>query len=203
MAAHAEKLTTARFVRRPFWSLRRAGSVLLTFDDGPHPIHTAEVLDQLDRFDVRAAFFLLGNRVATSPDLVRRMRQAGHQIGNHTFTHPRPTWFDFRSAHRELAACQRAVSDATGVSPTLFRPPMGRWTLPLRLATVRHRLHPMSWTLDSGDWRVRGVDDADRCAHELLQAVLPGDVILLHDYHPWIGQILERIVSGLADRRLL
>jgi peptidoglycan/xylan/chitin deacetylase (PgdA/CDA1 family) len=199
MAPHTAKLTpTARFVRRPFWTRRRAGPVLLTFDDGPHPTHTADVLDRLERSGVRAAFFLLGNRVAACPELVRRMRNDGHRVGNHTFSHPRPTWFGFRSAHRELAECQRSVTEAAGEPPAQFRPPMGRWTLPLRLAAARHRLKPLGWTLDSGDWRVRGDADADRCGEELLTAVRPGDVVLLHDYHPWIGRILDVLLPAVA-----
>ena len=203
MALHTEKLTTTRFARRPFWSTQSRGAVLLTFDDGPHPVYTAEVLEHLDRFGVKAAFFLLGNRVMTSADLARRMCEVGHPIGNHTHSHPRPTWFGFRAAHREISLCQQAVSEVTGESPTLFRPPMGRWTLPLRLATFRHRLRPVGWTLDSGDWRVRGNQDAEQCCDEVLDTVHPGDVILFHDYHPWIGRIVQRLLPGLSERGLL
>jgi peptidoglycan/xylan/chitin deacetylase (PgdA/CDA1 family) len=200
MAPHAAKLTgPARFVRRPLWPRRTRGPVLLTFDDGPHPHHTAAVLDRLDRFGLSAAFFVLGGRVPGCEPLLRRMHAAGHRIGNHTSSHPRPTWFGFRSAHRQLADCQRAVTAATGTPPALFRPPMGRWSPPLRLACRRHRLRPMTWTLDSGDWRVRSDADAERCGEELALAVRPGDVVLLHDYHPWVGRILDVLLPGLAN----
>jgi peptidoglycan/xylan/chitin deacetylase (PgdA/CDA1 family) len=161
------------------------------------------VLDRLERFYLRATFFVLGNRVPAAADVVRRMHGTGHTVGNHTFTHPRPTWFGFRSAFDELRGCQRAVADVTGERPTLFRPPLGRWTLPLRWACRRLGLTPMGWTLDSGDWRVRSDADAERCAAELLAAVRPGDVILLHDYHPWIGPLLDVLLPGLAVRDLL
>lgn len=199
-------LPVPRFVRTPFFHRptgRMAGRVRLTFDDGPHPVHTPAVLDRLDRFNVRSTFFVLGSRVPAAADVVRRIHSTGHAVGNHTSTHPRPTWFGFRAAFDELAGCQRVVAGVTGVEPTLFRPPLGRWTPPLRLACRRLGLTPMGWTLDSGDWRVRSAADADRCAAELLAAVRPGDVILLHDYHPWIGLILDVLLPELAERGLL
>ena len=132
--------------------------------------------------------------------MLRECHQAGHRIGNHTATHPRPTWTGFASAHRELAECQRAVTETTGAAPTLFRPPLGKWTLPLRLACRRHGLRPMNWTLDSCDWKVRSDADADRCADEMLAAVRLGDTLLLHDYHPWIGRILDVLLPELSGR---
>jgi peptidoglycan/xylan/chitin deacetylase (PgdA/CDA1 family) len=205
MASHFEESAREfRFARRPVWSGRRRAQVVLTFDDGPHPTHTIEVLDCLAEARVSsAAFFVLGSRVSTAADSVRRAHQAGYPIGNHTFSHPKPTWFGFREAYRQLEECQRAVSTVAGVRPTLFRPPMGKWTPPLRWASLRHGLRPMGWTLDSGDWRVRGPDDADRCGAELLRLVQPGDVILLHDYHPWIGRILNSVLPELATRGLI
>jgi peptidoglycan/xylan/chitin deacetylase (PgdA/CDA1 family) len=198
--------TPPRFVRTPFFRRptgRMTGRVRLTFDDGPHPVHTPAVLDRLERFDVRATFFVLGNRVPAAADVIRRIHSTGHAVGNHTFTHPEPTWFGFRSTFDELAGCQRAVAAVTGEPPTLFRPPLGRWTLPLRLACRRLGLTAVGWSLDSGDWRVRSADNAGQCAAELLAAVRPGDVILLHDYHPWIVPILDVLLPELAARGLI
>jgi peptidoglycan/xylan/chitin deacetylase (PgdA/CDA1 family) len=184
-------------VRRPLWARYRPdGRVQLTFDDGPHPEHTAAVLDRLDRHGLTATFFVLGRVVPGCEPLLRRMHAAGHRIGNHTFTHPPPTWTGFGETFDELDRCQRAVTAATGVVPTLFRPPMGKWTPPLRLAAWRHGLRPVGWTLDSGDWRVRSAADADRCGAELVRAVRPGDVVLLHDYHPWISRILDILLTA-------
>jgi len=174
--------------------------VRLTFDDGPHPEFTPVVLDTLAEFGVSATFFLVGKRVQPAADVVRRTHAAGHTLGNHTFSHPRPNWFAFPSAVREIRECQRAVSEVTGTPPTLFRPPMGRWTPPLWAARTLAGLTPMGWTLDSGDWRVRSDADADTCAEELLAAVRPGDVVLLHDYHPWIERILRRVLPHLGER---
>jgi peptidoglycan-N-acetylglucosamine deacetylase len=204
MATHTEKLTpTFRFVRRPFWSPRRSGPVHFTFDDGPHPTYTADVLNELARYQVRATFFLLGNRVSASAELLHRMQHDGHRIGNHTQTHPMPTWFGFWAAQREVAECQRAIMAVLGKPPKLFRPPMGRWTPALGLAAFQHRLRPTGWTLDSGDWQIRSDADATQCADEILASIWPGDWILLHDYHPRIGQILRRLLPKLSERGML
>jgi peptidoglycan/xylan/chitin deacetylase (PgdA/CDA1 family) len=199
-------LPAPRFVRTPFFRRlagRKTDRVRLTFDDGPHPAHTPAVLNRLDRYNVRATFFVLGNRVPATADVVRRIHSTGHAVGNHTFTHPQPQWFGFRAAFDELAGCQQAVAEVIGERPTLFRPPLGRWTLPLRWACRRLGLTPMGWTLDSGDWRVRSADDAGQCAAELLAAVRLGDVVLLHDYHPWIGLILDVLLPELSARGLI
>lgn len=186
-----------RFARRPRWPARLAAGVRLTFDDGPKEPFTSVVLDLLAEFGVTATFFVVGKRVKQAADVVKRIHAAGHIIGNHTFSHPRPNWFNFPTALREIRECQHAVSDVTGTPPTLFRPPMGRWTPPLWMARTLAGLTPMGWTLDSGDWRVRSEADADTCAEELLAAVRPGDVVLLHDYHPWIERILRRVLPVL------
>ena len=189
-----------RFACRPRWRPARTSSaVRLTFDDGPHPTNTPAVLDVLDEFGLTATFFVVGKRVRATAEIVRRIHAAGHTLGNHTFHHPPPSWVNFGAAIREVRECQRAVTEVTGTPPTVFRPPMGKWTPPLWVARSLAGLEPMGWTLDSGDWRVRSETDADECADELLAAVRPGDVILLHDYHPWIGRILQRVLPMLAN----
>ncbi len=191
-------LPAPRFARRPRWPARPADAVRLTFDDGPHPENTSAVLDVLAEFDITATFFVVGKRVKPNAEVLRRIHAAGHTLGNHTFHHPPPSWVNFPSAVREVRECQRAVTDATGTAPTLFRPPLGKWTPPLWVARTLAGLTPMGWTLDSGDWRVRSAADADECADELLAAVRPGDVILLHDYHPWIERMLRRVLPFLV-----
>jgi peptidoglycan/xylan/chitin deacetylase (PgdA/CDA1 family) len=200
MGTHAPQLNPPpRFARRPRWPARPTTGVRLTFDDGPKEPFTSGVLDVLDEFGLTATFFVVGKRVAGAAHLLRRMHTAGHTIGNHTFTHPPPSWVAFPSAVREVRQCQRAVSEVIGTAPTLFRPPMGRWTPALWAARTLAGLKPLGWTLDSGDWRVRSAADADECAAELLAAVRPGDVILLHDYHPWIERILRAVLPELVN----
>ena len=175
----------------PFSRTRCAGSeVLLTFDDGPHPEHTPAVLDRLAAFGVTAAFFLVGNRIS-DPAIVDRIGGAGHALGNHTFAHATPRWRDLGSS--DVRRCQDAVPGAT-----LFRPPLGRLTPGLWLAARRLKLQCVNWSLDSGDWRCRSEADAMLCAKELLELVRPGDIVLFHDDHCWIGPILDVVLPALA-----
>ena len=196
-----------QFARRPHWLKRMvsarsthssAGNILLTFDDGPHPAHTPAVLERLRESHLRAAFFLLGNRIDAAPQLVERIIADGHLVGNHTDTHRRLGWFEFRSAQEEIARCQERVPQAK-----LFRPPFGKLTPGLLLAARRQGLKCMNWTLDSGDWRCRGASDAKACARQVLDLIRPGDVVLFHDNHEWIDAILDVVLPALVSSRLL
>jgi peptidoglycan/xylan/chitin deacetylase (PgdA/CDA1 family) len=171
--------------------------VLLTFDDGPHPVHTLAVLDRLREFGVEATFFLVGERVPAAPQIVRRIVAEGHRLGNHTLTHGRGP------AGRDVAECQRVVIEAAGVTPRLFRPPFGRLSPGLLAAAWRSGLTALTWSLDSNDWRCRSAADADRCAAEVAASARPGDVILFHDDHPHAGRVLDGVLPELAARGLL
>lgn len=158
--------------------VREAGAreVALTFDDGPSP-YTGAVLDVLKREHVRATFFLCGASAALHPDLVRRIRAEGHEIGNHTWSHP---WLYLMSEARiagEIDRTQDLLETLTGRRPTLFRPPYGvRW-FPL-WALLRER--GMTMVL----WSDRGYDgryDASGIAQATLERLTPGAIILLHD----------------------
>ena len=191
----------------PGWVMgRRAadpGRVLLTFDDGPHPAHTPAVLDRLARLDIRAIFFLPGRRVRRAPALPARIRAAGHALGNHTFHHARLPLFGFARAWREVGGCQRLVAGRAGAAPEWFRPPFGRLTPGLLAAAWWHRLAVLGWSLDANDWRCRSAADAARCGAAVAAAARPGDVILFHDDHEWIGPILDVVLPALAARGLL
>lgn len=196
------------FARRPHWAKRAAlapfsrsscagAGIQLTFDDGPHPDHTPAVLERLAAFGVPAAFFLVGKRV-TDAALVDRIRAAGHTLGNHTFDHAVPRWWERRAPLADVRRCQLVVPHAT-----LFRAPLGKLTPGLWLAARRSGLVCVSWSLDSGDWRCRSAADAEQCAREVLELVRPGDIVLFHDDHQWIGPILDRVLPALAARQLL
>ena len=126
------------FAKRSRWSARlipdavvqrRSRSrVLLTFDDGPHPVHTPAVLTKLHEYDLKAVFFLVGNRVERAPHVVKQIVEAGHTIGNHTFSHTRWPMLAGQRIWQDIAKCQRVVTDAAGVRPAVFRPPFGRLT---------------------------------------------------------------------------
>lgn len=187
-------------VKRAAWQLAGCQSasgtpgVLLTFDDGPQREHTPAVLERLARYNLTAAFFLVGKRVA-DPTLVQQIADAGHRLGNHTFSHAAPSWSDTSLSLADVRRCQELIPTAT-----LFRPPLGRLTPGLWLAARRCGLRIVNWSLDSGDWRCRSEADATTCAGEVLKLVRPGDVVLFHDDHRWIGPILDVVLPELADQ---
>jgi peptidoglycan-N-acetylglucosamine deacetylase len=195
-----------KFARRVNWMKRAAwrlvgcvskaplaDGILLTFDDGPHPEHTPTVLGRLAKFNLTAAFFIVGKRIADLA-LVQHIADAGHILGNHTFSHETPRWSDIRVSLADVAKCQELVPGAR-----LFRPPLGKLTPGLWLAARRQRLRCVNWSLDSGDWRCRSESDAAICAAEVLKLVRPGDVLLFHDDHRWIGPILDAVLPGFYD----
>lgn len=151
-------------------------AIALTFDDGPSE-STPELLDILDRYGVPATFFQCGANVRRLPGIARAVAAAGHEVGNHSDSHPR---FDFQSAgfiYRELAAAQASIEEATGTRPALFRPPFGvRW-FGLRRAQARLGLLGVMWTAIGVDWN----QPAERVALRLLKRVNNGAIWCLHD----------------------
>jgi peptidoglycan-N-acetylglucosamine deacetylase len=151
----------------------------LTFDDGPDPVFTPQVLDLLAASEVRATFFLVGEKALAEPDLVARIRDAGHAIGSHSVSHPDPSTLGLRELIREYAGGRAMVEDACGRPVRLFRPPMGRWGVRHALAARRARVEPWIWSVDPQDWRPD--PDADALAGFVLERIGPGHVVLLHD----------------------
>jgi peptidoglycan/xylan/chitin deacetylase (PgdA/CDA1 family) len=151
-------------------------SIALTFDDGPSE-STARLLDLLAEHDARATFFQCGANVRRLPAIARQIAGAGHEIGNHSDTHP---FLHFRSTgfmRRQIAAAQRAIEVICGVSPRVFRPPYGvRW---FGLGAVEREagLTEVTWSLLALDWKRSPQTVATRVA----RASYPGAIICLHD----------------------
>lgn len=150
--------------------------VALTFDDGPSP-YTEQVLDILRAHRVRATFFLCGANAERYPELVRRIKAEGHEIGNHTYSHPYLYLENRDRIAAEIDRTQDAIQRITGERPRLFRPPFGvRWFTLWPLLRQRG----MTMVLWS-DWGHDGRGDADGIAAETLERLKPGAIILLHD----------------------
>ncbi|MGH7245227.1 MAG: polysaccharide deacetylase family protein [Phycisphaerales bacterium] len=153
--------------------------VALTFDDGPWPEATGAILDLLKANCIHAAFFVIGQNAVRWPDLVRRMHDEGHIVGNHTFDHHRFGSFRGLSYWRDqLARTDNAVSSIIGLRPALFRPPMGIKS-PLLAAILRETAHtPVTWNR-------RGLDGVDAqpetIVRNVTQKLRAGDIMLLHD----------------------
>ena len=149
--------------------------VALTFDDGPHPVYTAQILDLLRQYRSRATFFLLGRHAVDQRALVAQIAAAGHAIGNHTFNHARMPEISRWQRWRELWMARRALSPY-GVP--LFRPPYGGQSYGSRLDVFLFGYEVTGWTSHIEDWVAQ---PATQLAERLRQQLHPGSIILLHD----------------------
>ena len=127
--------------------------IALTFDDGPHPTLTPRLLDILDDKNVRATFYLLGSRVARHPELAKRIRRDGHEIGNHTWSHPNLANRSDTTLLSELERTTEVIQKATGKRPRTMRPPYGSLTMrQRRLVNSKLRMPTVMWSIDSLDY---------------------------------------------------
>ena len=156
----------------------RGGRIAVTFDDGPDPVHTPLVLDELARLGMVATFFVTGQRAERHPDLVRRIVAEGHAIGSHSDSHPEPWRTGFRRLVDDYRSGRRHVERAAGRPVRLFRPPYGDMSGSAGLAALAARVRPWLWTLDPHDWEPGATTEAISGRLDPLRA---GDVVLLHD----------------------
>ncbi|WP_431927207.1 polysaccharide deacetylase family protein [Nonomuraea jabiensis] len=178
---------------RPRVDCRRVKCVALTFDDGPGP-YTDTLLAYLAAYRARATFFVVGGNVVAYPGVLHRTAAAGHEIGNHTWSHPDLTRLSPARVRAQLGRTDQAIRAVTGVVPGLVRPPYGAFN-----ATVRRQSgRPMVlWSVDTLDWRYRS---AATVARRALRSVRPGSVILFHDIHPTTVRAIPRVLRKLAGR---
>ncbi|MEY2526930.1 MAG: hypothetical protein QOE73_1701 [Verrucomicrobiota bacterium] len=156
--------------------------IALTFDDGPSEKLTGKLLDLLAAHRIKATFFVIGQNVADHPDLVRRAAREGHEIGNHTWSHPNLGKMSDDGVRRELQKTDDAIQSATGVRPTLMRPPYGSITQ--RQKKWIHNdfgYQIVLWDVDPLDWKRPG--PAVVC-HRIIKETRPGSIVLSHDIHP-------------------
>jgi len=155
---------------------REKKQIALTFDDGPSEA-TLPILELLDLYSVRATFFQCGKNVERLPGVSRRVQDAGHEIGNHTYSHPRLLGRAPSRIREELGRTQQAISEATGTAPRLFRAPYGiRW-FGLRPVLCEFGLMGVMWTVIAYDWEW----EADEIAWHVISHASNGAIICMHD----------------------
>jgi peptidoglycan/xylan/chitin deacetylase (PgdA/CDA1 family) len=199
-AGYQSMAPTGQWYGRTFVG-RRPGTkqLALTYDDGPNDPHTLHLLEVLARHQVHATFFLVGRYVTQRPDIVRAIAQAGHAIGNHTFTHPLLTFKNQAEIRRELSDCDAALRDAIGQHSNLFRPPFGgRRPAVLRIAGELG-LEPVMWNVTGYDWNAPPAKVIEK---KVSNQIRGGNVILLHDGgHKQMGA--DRAQTVLATDHLI
>lgn len=153
--------------------------IALTFDDGPHPWYTKEVLDILDEYGVKATFFFIGLNVEAYPDAVKMVQDAGHEIGNHTYSHKNLRELPYEEMCKEIDAGENAVFDRTGIRTRLLRPPEGKIGEDLLTATEEREYNVICWSVDTLDW---AHTPTEQIVENVLSSTEAGDIILFHDF---------------------
>ena len=199
-AGYQTMAPTGQWYGRTFTGgIRGSKQIALTFDDGPNDPHTLKLLDILAKHSVRATFFMIGRYVQQRPDIARAVAQAGHLIGNHTFTHPILIFKSEAQTRTELVDCHQALQDAIGQHSNLFRPPFGG----RRPATIRIAqelgLQTVMWNVTGYDWNA---PPSTVIEQKVARQVRGGDVVLLHDGgHRTLGA--DRAQTVIATENLI
>lgn len=147
----------------------------LTFDDGPHPEFTPRLLEILEKHKALATFFMLGKNARRYPELVKRVAQAGHVIGNHSWDHPSFPLITSRQRRSQMRACAKSIAP---YGQKLFRSPYGHLSLISRFDTLLLGYQPIAWNLSARDWLNH---DAKWMVNRIVDQIQPGSIILFHD----------------------
>ncbi len=174
--------------------------IALTFDDGPHPKYTEKILDILARYDIKATFFMVGQNVEYYTETAKRVMNEGHEIGNHTYTHPHMRGLDGLSVASEVKRCEETIRRVIGYKTTLFRPPEGVVDDAVKSMAVSSEYDVILWRIDTRDWA--GTSTQDICGN-IKSNISSGDIILMHDYitkNCHTVDALETIIPILLER---
>ncbi len=181
-------------VRRETAGAAEGSCIALTFDDGPHPVYTPMLLDGLKERGVKASFFLLGDSIDGNEELVKRMAEEGHLIGNHTFSHVRISKISTEEAVREIEETNEKLRNIVGEMPEYVRPPYGEWTEELG---ERLSMEPVFWDVDPLDWKVL---DSAAVVNHVVKNCGDGSIVLLHDSYETTVRAALEIIDTLGQR---
>jgi len=151
--------------------------VAITFDDGPRRSTTVRLLDGLKELNVKATFFVMGKNIIGNEDIIKRMYDEGHLIGNHTYSHVDLSDVSHDTAIQEIEATNNLIYDITGYMPKYIRPPFGSYSDKLQLEI---NMIPVMWSVDPNDWNTTYVAGV---VNSVVSKVKSGDIILLHDFY--------------------
>lgn len=172
--------------------------IALTFDDGPNPATTPKLLKMLEARHIKATFFVLGNRAVENKELLKRMADSGHEIGNHSWSHPQLSKVAVATADKQIADTSAVIEQAIGKAPIYLRPPYGDMT-----PTLRHHLEDkygltlIYWSVDPLDWKNR---NADSIYNKIMAQVRPGAIVLAHDIHATTVDAMPKVLDELLAK---
>ena len=167
--------------------------IALTFDDGPHPYYTEQLLDGLKERGVVATFFVTGEHATLHPDVIKRMQKEGHLIGNHTYSHIQLRSNNREEFKEELVRTNEVLKEITGEDVIYVRPPYGTWD---KSFEQELNMIPVLWTVDPLDWCS---DDVSCVVRSVTEKVEENDIVLMHDYYDSTVTAALKIVDELLE----
>jgi len=172
--------------------------IALTFDDGPSATLTPKLLDILKARHIKATFFVVGENAAEHPEILKRIIAEGHEIGNHSWSHPNLAKMSQEAVRSQVQRTQDAISGATGVTPKILRPPYGSITE--RERTWLHETYGFKiimWSVDPLDWKDRNSAIVTR---RILAETRPGSIVLSHDIHATTVEAMPNVIDSLLAK---
>lgn len=171
--------------------------VALTFDDGPDARHTPEVLDILKEKGIKATFFLVGTQIAKYPEVVKRINDEGHAIGNHSYDHKDLSKLSKQQVINEMTRTDDLLNDALGFTPTLFRAPYGAVSSTLKSVLKTNGRDLIGWNVDTRDWAGTSISDM---RHMIKHDTRPGSTILMHSFgNKHVKNTVEMLPDVIQD----
>ncbi|MFH3478785.1 polysaccharide deacetylase family protein [Xanthobacter variabilis] len=172
--------------------------IALTFDDGPSPETTPQLLSILKARGIKATFFVLGNMAAKHPEVLKMIADDGHEIGNHSWSHPQLTRIPLAAADKQVGETSALVEEVTGHKPRYLRPPYGSMKPALRdHLEDAFGVTIVNWSVDPLDWKHR---DAKVVHDEIMKQVKPGAIVLSHDIYPSTVAAMEQVLDELIAK---
>lgn len=168
--------------------------IALTFDDGPMPSVGNRIMDCLAQYNGRATFFLVGERVSTYADEVRRMAAEGHEIANHTMNHKYLQKLGAAEIQSQVNQCNDVIESVCGIRPTIMRLPGGNYNA---VVLANTNMPMIQWSIDTRDWKTR---NAQSTVDAVLGKVKDGDIVLMHELYSQTGDAALQIIPALAGQ---
>ena len=167
--------------------------IAITFDDGPHPSYTAQLLDGLKERGIHATFFVTGEHAEANPEIIKRMQEEGHLIGNHTYSHIQLTEKNREIFREELIRTNEIIEEITGEEVQYVRPPYGSWD---KSFEKELNMFPVLWNVDPLDWCSKNVACITR---KIVSKTEENDIILMHDYYETSVTAALRAIDELME----
>ncbi len=173
--------------------------IALTFDDGPHPKLTPRILEILNKYHIHATFFIVGENAEHYPDLIGKILEGGHEIGNHTYTHEKVKASSYSGMKREFELCETAIYEISEYKTKLLRPPEGFLDNKIKSISKEMDYNVILWNIDTKDWAHTSPKEICR---NVTENISPGSIILMHDYISYnspTAEALELFIPKLLE----